>query len=123
MRRPISFFFSTLLLAPSLFAQNIGLQAPESIAAGDSFSIQTTGSGNATLYIVGPNQVLKRDAQLGRSLSFPSGTLHNAGHYLVILKTDSSSSKAELDVLPAATPSELSFSPGPPDFPSAFTTA
>ena len=110
MRRRLSLFFGTLLIvAPCLLAQNDAFQAPKSIAAGDQFSIQTTGSGKATLLIVGPNQVLKRDVERGQSISFAPGTLHNAGHYLVILKTDSSSDVAEIDVSAASAPSELTF--------------
>jgi hypothetical protein len=96
-------------VAPCLLAQNEALQAPKSIGAGDPFSIQTTGSGKATLLIVGPTQFLKRDIERGQSVSFAPGTLHNAGHYLVILKTDSSSYTTEVDVSASSTPSELTF--------------
>ena len=110
MRRRFVFLVATLLIAaPCIIAQDEAIQAPKSIAAGDAFAIQTTGSGKAALYIVGPNQVLKRDVDRGQSISFAPGTLHNAGHYLVILKTDSSSYTSEVDVLPANAPSELSF--------------
>jgi hypothetical protein len=110
VRRRFVFLVATLLIAaPCIIAQDEAIQAPKSIAAGDAFAIQTTGSGKAALYIVGPNQVLKRDVDRGQSISFAPGTLHNAGHYLVILKTDSSSYTSEVDVLPANAPSELSF--------------
>ena len=110
MRRRFVFLVATLLIAaPCIIAQDEAIQAPKSIAAGEAFAIQTTGSGKAALYIVGPNQVLKRDVDRGQSISFAPGTLHNAGHYLVILKTDSSSYTSEVDVLPANAPSELSF--------------
>jgi hypothetical protein len=98
-----------LIAAPCLLAQDGSLKAPKSIEAGDGFSIQTTGSGKATLYIVGPNQVFKRDIERGKAVSFAPGTLHNAGHYLVILTADNSTDKSELDVSSANTPSELSF--------------
>jgi len=110
VRRRFVFLVATLLIAaPCIISQDEAIQAPKSIAAGDAFAIQTTGSGKAALYIVGPNQVLKRDVDRGQSISFAPGTLHNAGHYLVILKTDSSSYTSEVDVLPANAPSELSF--------------
>jgi hypothetical protein len=110
VRRRFVFLVATLLIAaPCIIAQDEAIQAPKSIAAGDAFAIQTTGSGKAALYIVGPNQVLKRDVDRGQSISFAPGTLHNAGHYLVILKMDSSSYTSEVDVLPANAPSELSF--------------
>jgi hypothetical protein len=106
----LTFLVSSLLIsAPFLLAQEGSLQVPKSIEAGDGFSIQSTGSGKATLYIVGLNQVLKRDIERGKAASFAPGTLHNAGHYLVILKTDSSTDKSEVDVIAANKPSELSF--------------
>ena len=108
-RRLISLVVASLIATPCLIAQDEALQAPKSVAAGDGFAIQTTGTGKAALYIVGPSQVLKCDVERGQSISFAPGTLHNAGHYLVILKTDSSSDTSEMDVLPASSPSELSF--------------
>ncbi|MGD0910794.1 MAG: hypothetical protein ABR928_02805 [Terracidiphilus sp.] len=100
---------SLLIATPCLFAQAGEIQAPQSIEAGGGFSIQTTGNGKATLYIVGPNQVLRRDVERGQTTSFAPGLLHNAGHYLVILRSDNSIDKSELDVTAARTPSELSF--------------
>lgn len=100
---------SLLIAAPCLLAQDGSLQVPKSIEAGAGFSIQSTGSGKATLYIVGPNQVLKRDVEKGQTTQFAPGTLHNAGHYLVILKTDQSLDKSEFDVIAASQPSGLSF--------------
>jgi hypothetical protein len=55
--------------------QTSGLQLPKSVEAGAAFSIQTTGSGNATLYIVGLGQVLRREVQLGQIISFAAGDL------------------------------------------------
>ncbi len=110
MKSKLTFLACTLLIAaPGLLSQDGHLQAPKSIAAGNGFSIQTSGSGKATLYIVGPNQVLKREVELGQPVPFASGTLHNAGHYLVILKTDGSVDKRELDVTAASNASELTF--------------
>jgi len=98
-----------LVAAQWLPAQNPRLQAPQSIAAGDGFSIQCGGSGKASLYILGINQVLKREIDLGQTVSFAPGALHNAGHYLVILKSSDSLDKSELDVTAAKSPSDLSF--------------
>lgn len=110
MKTSLTFLVSSLLVAtPSLFSQAGGMQVPQSIEAGDGFSIQTNGSGKATLYIVGPNQVLMRDVEPGHAIFFAPGALHNAGHYLVILRTDDSIDKGEIDVTAANKPSELSF--------------
>ena len=82
---------------------------PKSVDADSQFSIQTSGSGNATLYIIGLGQVLKRDVQLGGTAYFPAGSLFNAGRYAVILSAGSSSTSGEFDVIPVVKPSDLEF--------------
>jgi hypothetical protein len=91
------------------FAQSSSMSAPKSIQAGDAFTIQTTGSGKAALFIIGPDQVLKRDVQLGEAASFAPGSLYNAGHYLLVLQSESSTDSGSVDVIPANKPAELSF--------------
>jgi hypothetical protein len=66
------------------------LVLPKAIEAGSAFSIQSTGSGKATLYIIGLGQVLKREVQLGEAVFFPPGSLYSAGHYLTVLVRESS---------------------------------
>jgi hypothetical protein len=88
-------------------AQTGSLHLPKTVEAGSAFSIQSAGSGKAVLYIVGPAQVLRRDVQLGETISFAAGDLHNAGHYLVDLVGGSTESGA-FDVT-AAQPMALSF--------------
>jgi hypothetical protein len=90
-------------------AQKASAILPKTIQAGDAFSMQSTGNGNAVLYIVGLGQVLKRDVQLGEKTSFPAGSLYNAGRYLVILVHGSSTTSGSLDVVPAHEPADLSF--------------
>jgi hypothetical protein len=85
------------------------LVLPQTIEAGTAFSIPSTGSGKATLLIVGLGQVIKRDMQLGETISFPAGTLYNAGHYLTVLSTESSAESGQFDVLPGTKPSEVNF--------------
>jgi hypothetical protein len=97
---------STMQLA---VAANPGMAVPKRIEAGSAFSIQLTGSGKATLYIVGPGQVLRRDVQLGDPTYFAEGSLHNAGRYIVILTADTSTQSDTLDVVPATKPASLSF--------------
>jgi hypothetical protein len=89
-------------------AQTSGLRLPGIVEAGTAFSIQSTGSGKAVLYIVGPGQVLRRNVQLGETTSFAPGDLHNAGHYLVLLVGGSSTENGAFDVR-SAHPTNLSF--------------
>ncbi len=119
MKSRFTFLVSGLLIAaPCLLAQVEGLQVPKSVEAGVAFTIQSSGSGKATLYIVGPNQVLMRDVERGQATSFAAGVLHNVGHYLVILKTDNSIDKSEFDVTAANKPAELSFLARPSRLPA-----
>jgi len=83
------------------------LRLPKTVEAGAAFSIPSNGSGKAVLYIVGPAQVLRRDVQLGETISLAPGDLHNAGHYLVLLVGSFTESGA-FDVT-AARPTALSF--------------
>lgn len=108
-----AFVFLLVGVVPGLisaaYAQDQPLGVPTSIEAGKAFSIHNPGSGEATLYIVGPGQVLKRTVQLGTATYFPAGSLYNAGHYVVILSQASGTSSQSFDVRPVDAPSSLSF--------------
>jgi hypothetical protein len=99
----------TVVIVHLAFAQGGSMSLPKAIEAGSSFSIQAPGSGNATLYIVGTGQVLKRDVQLGQTVFFASGSLYSAGRYLAVLAGDSSTETGSFDVVPASKPANLSF--------------
>jgi hypothetical protein len=90
-------------------AQGAKMSLPKTVEAGNAFSVQTTGGGNATLYLIGPEQVLKRDVQLGHATVFSAGSVYNAGRYLVVLIGDSSTESGTFDVIPARKPADLSF--------------
>jgi hypothetical protein len=94
---------------PLASAQSGSLSLPKTVEAGSAFSIPSTGSGKAVLYIVGPGQVLRRSVQLGEPASFASGDLHNAGHYLAVLVSGSSTENGAFDVTAAHEPAVLSF--------------
>ena len=85
------------------------LTVPKTIEAGSSFTLRTSGSGDATLFIVGIGQALKRDVQLGQTVFFGAGTLCNAGHYLVVLHGESLADTESIDVVPAEKPASVSF--------------
>jgi hypothetical protein len=96
-------------LAAGVFSGAQSLTIPGTIEAGSAFSVQCSGSGRGTLYIVGPGQVIKRDVQLGEETSFPAGTLYNAGHYSVWLESAGPANAASMDVVPTVKPSDLTF--------------
>lgn len=83
--------------------------SPKAVEAGAGFSMQSTGNGKATLYIIGPGQVLKRDVQLGESTTFSPGSLCYAGRYLAVLAGESFTESRSFDVAPASKPATLSF--------------
>ncbi|WP_254062128.1 hypothetical protein [Acidobacterium sp. S8] len=97
------------LLMPAARAQGSGIKVPTSVEAGSAFSIQTTGTGKGVLYIVSPAQALRRDVQLGETVTFPAGTLYNSGHYLVILAAGEATENGAFDVLSSSKPATLSF--------------
>lgn len=98
-----------VVTASMALAQSGNMRLPQSVPAGNAFSISTSGSGKAVLYIVGPGQVLRRDVQLGEAVPFAAGVLYNAGRYVAILAVGSSTDAGEFDVVPAAQPKTLSF--------------
>lgn len=97
-----------LIVLPAA-AQNSALSLPASVAAGSAFSIQTTGSGDGTLYIVGLGQLMERNVHLGNGVFISAGSLYNAGQYLVILTSGGATETQPLTVTPAADPERLSF--------------
>lgn len=101
------------LASTYMLAASGALQAPTRIEAGNPFSISTTGSGKAVLYIVGPEQVLRREIQLGDNVAFERGDLHNAGIYLVVLAGAGINETANLEVVADHQPAKLSFLANP----------
>lgn len=99
-----------LLMAASLCAAAAAqeFQFPKTVEAGSAFSVDTNGSGKATLYIVGPTQVLRRSVELGQKVAFEHGDLPNAGHYTAVL-VGPSTEAVDFDVTPASEPSSISF--------------
>lgn len=107
----------------SAFGQSGELTVPKSIQAGAAFSIQSSGSGKGTLYIVGPGQFIKQDVQLGGTIEVATGALYNAGHYSVWVASDSSTQAGSIDVTPAQKVSDLTFIAKPSRLPVALHNA
>ena len=86
--------YFALILALAMFstvAFAADLRVPATVAAGSGLSVPTSGSGSATLYLVGPGTAVKRQVQLGQDVQLSSGELQNAGHYTVVIGDDSAS--------------------------------
>ncbi len=124
MRPGLPILFACLSLGLSTAsAQSGNLTVPGTVEAGAAFSIQCGGSGKATLYIVGPDQLIKREVQLGEAASFPAGLLGNAGRYSVFLSSPSGNETSSLEVLPAEKPADLTFIAKPSRLPVALQGA
>jgi hypothetical protein len=99
-----------LCLGPvAVIAQGNRLIVPSTVEAGSAFTIQSSGSGKGTLYLVGPGGALKQDVQLGEKTFFSAGSLYNAGRYVAVLTSDSGTDAQAFDVAPSSKPANLSF--------------
>jgi hypothetical protein len=107
MRLTLAFF--GVASAHSAISQGGSLGFPKTVEAGASFTVQLPGSGEGTLYIVGPGGAIKRDVRFGEELSFPAGSLSNAGHYVAFATGGPSDETSEFDVVPANKPADISF--------------
>lgn len=108
-RLPLWLALCALVFTAGALAQQLDMTVPSSVTAGSAFSIATTGSGEATLYIVGPGQALRRAVHLGSTVTFPDGVLYNADCYLAILRQGTTSRTIQFTVTPGPQPGALSF--------------
>jgi len=65
------------------------LNVPATVTAGSGLSIPTSGSGDATLYLVGPGTAIARKVQLGANVQLSGEELENAGRYVIALDGNS----------------------------------
>jgi hypothetical protein len=93
MRMRLS-YLAILILGLGIAAQPAhagDLRVPATVTAGSGLSIPSSGSGSATLYLVGPGTAVKRQVQLGQDVQLSSNELQNAGRYDVTIGDDSAS--------------------------------
>jgi hypothetical protein len=103
-------------------AQAGELRLPGNAVAGQPLTIATTGEGDATVYLVGPTQVLKRQVRLGSEIQIKGEELRSAGRWVAILREGSKSSSQVFLVQPGR-PENLSFLARPSRVPVARTAA
>ena len=113
-----------LLIAPTLAllsaAARAGeLRVPEHVFAGRPLTIAISGDGDATVYLVGPSQVLKRDVRLGGEIQINGEELRSAGRWLAILREGGKSSAAQVFFVQPGKPANLSFLARPSRVPVA----
>jgi hypothetical protein len=83
MTRLLTYFWLALLLAISAHAAE--LRAPAQVKAGSAFSLTSSGSGEATFYLVGPASVSKRKVQLGGGIPINADEVQHAGRYTAVV--------------------------------------
>jgi hypothetical protein len=94
MTRMRAYSYFALIVALAMFATAAlaaDLRVPATVAAGSGLSVPTSGSGSATLYLVGPGTAVKRQVQLGQDVPLTSEELQNAGHYTLVIGDESAS--------------------------------
>ena len=74
-----------LACAIAYAAQAASLKVPEAVMAGNGLAIPTSGSGEATLYVVGPGIAIKKKVQLGQDVQLTAEQIRNAGRYMVFV--------------------------------------
>jgi hypothetical protein len=84
------------------------LSAPERLVAGTGATLHTRGSGQATLWIIGPSSVEKKQVRLGESVDLEAQSLRVAGRYLAVLRQGMATDTAWFYVSPAA-PANVDF--------------
>src|SRR5579884_2072352 len=86
MRRLIKL---VLFGAAAIFAAHVAraadLQIPATVIAGTQLSIPTSGSGDATFYLVGPGSALKQTVHLGETIKVSPSDLQYSGPYIAVL--------------------------------------
>ena len=65
-------------------AQDAEIEPPKNAVAGSTLSIPTTGSGDATFYLIGPGTTLKKNISLGKQIELTGEDLAASGRYVAI---------------------------------------
>jgi len=94
---------TTILIAviAGSLAQAAEIRPPAQVTAGTAITIPSSGSGDATFYLVGPSSASKRKVQAGSDITVDSDQLERAGRYVAILCASDGCTSANFFVLPA----------------------
>jgi hypothetical protein len=97
-----------IVLLSALAASAAEIHPPAQVTAGNSIKIATSGSGEATFYLIGQAVANKRQVQAGSDITVDSDQLDRAGVYTAILCASDGCASANFVVNPS-TPNRLSF--------------
>ena len=98
----VSRFITLVVLTVPVLASEI--HAPANVKAGEPVTITTSGSGEATFYLVGPAAATKKTVQAGSDISLDGDQLDHSGRYVAVLCASDGCTSADFFV-----------SPGPPN--------
>jgi len=77
------------VIAVCWFAEDVAraqeVKPPQSAVAGESVTLGTTGSGDATLIVVGPGAAIKKQIKLGEDVTLTNEEVRYAGQYVAIV--------------------------------------
>jgi hypothetical protein len=95
---------SAILIAVVLTAaaQAAEIHPPQQVTAGTSITIPSSGSGDATFYLIGPDITSKKKVQAGSEIAVESDSLQQAGRYVAILCASDGCTSSNFFVVPAA---------------------
>lgn len=99
-------------------ARGAELRLPQNAVAGQPIPIGTSGSGDGTLLLIGPGQVIKHDVKLGSNVQIKAEELHSAGKWIAILRSGGNPQSVVFWVK-AGQPANLSFLARPSRIPVA----
>ncbi len=99
-------FLTFLLITTAASAQELKL--PENAVAGAPLTLETTGSGDTTFYLIGPASALKRSVKLGARIELKGDDVAAAGNYTAVLKGGGADVTRAFYVAPAQ-PSKVVF--------------
>ena len=97
-----------LALGLPLACSAANLSVPKQVAANSEVALSTSGSGNATLIVVGPGHASKQTVHLGDTVTLKGDAIRYAGRYVAVLKSSDGNASADFFVT-AAAPASISF--------------
>jgi hypothetical protein len=101
-------FTALMITLVALLASAAEIRPPAQVTAGDAITIATSGSGEATFYLIGQAVASKRQVQAGSDIAVDSDQLERAGVYTAVLCASDGCASANFVVAPSA-PNRLSF--------------
>ena len=101
-------FLIAIILSLALGASASEIRIPAQVTAGTAITVQTSGSGDATFYLIGPAIARKSKVQAGSNIPVESDQLEHAGRYVAVLCASDGCTARNFSVNPAAA-NRLSF--------------